>query len=177
MAARRVGTLCWTGSHRPPRATIGHMASPLSRLSAASCWPVRRQLSSRLGWTHSGGWWSGPCYHRSMQVSAGQQVSTVGGQVVQVAHSGPEPCYPSLFSLSQWKLTSSTSRSWDQAQDGVGSRWGPRTVQRSLVLAQLTSDPTMLPPPTTPFLIKLWLYLTRGWGCRTLAPPPASPIY
>lgn len=63
-------------------------------------------------------------------------------------------------------------------------KWGAdgthRTVQRSLILAQLTSDPTMLPPtlgPTVPFLIKLWLHLTRGWGCRTLASPPTSPIY
>lgn len=149
MAARKVGTRCWTGSLRPPRATTGHMASPLSRLSAASCWPVRRQPSSRPGWTHSGGWWSGPCYHRSMQVSAGQQVSTVSGQVVQAAHPGPEPRSPYPVSHSgsslQAQAVAGTRRRMEWGADGA-----PRTVQRSLVLAQLTSDPTMLPLPPPP---------------------------
>ncbi|XP_062041590.1 arf-GAP with dual PH domain-containing protein 1 isoform X1 [Lepus europaeus] len=66
-AARRAATRCWGGSRRPPRATTGRTASPLSRPTASSCSPVRRRRTSGSGCRPSRRWWTGPCCPRSMQ--------------------------------------------------------------------------------------------------------------
>lgn len=87
-AAGRAATRCWTDSRRPPRATTGHMASPSSRRSAGSCWPVRRRRSSACGWTRSRSWWTGPCCPRSTQVRAGRGWSRPGQRACGRAKGG-----------------------------------------------------------------------------------------
>ncbi|XP_036788793.2 arf-GAP with dual PH domain-containing protein 1 isoform X2 [Manis pentadactyla] len=66
-AAGSAATLCWTGSRHPRRATTGRMASPSSRQSAGSCWPVRQSQSGGRGQQLFGRSWTGPCCPRSMQ--------------------------------------------------------------------------------------------------------------